>query len=304
MEDLLKSFIKKYDFKAKVLPVEKLSGLENDFKESLKKGLIGDKLNKEYLDGFSFNLPDDFNEVKSIIILGMARPQHRLNIDLGSRSIDAIIPPTYIDYRKIYRDMFKLLKKQLAAGGYRISRALLPLKLTAARSGMVKYGKNNITYIGKWGSFHQLAGFYTDLGVNEDPWQEMSILDACKTCTLCTRACPTGAILKDRFNLDTSRCLTFLNESKDDIPGWVKPEAHNSLIGCMRCQLVCPYNKKVKDWVVDIGKLSQEDIKLLDESSKGGKRDPKLVNKLSSMGLYEWFDNTPILRNLKLLAGK
>jgi epoxyqueuosine reductase len=304
MEDLLKSFIKKYDFKAEALPVERLAGLENDFKKSLKKGLISDKLYKEYLDGFSFNLPDDFNEAKSIIILGMARPQHRLNIDLGNRSIDAIIPPTYIDYRKIYRDIFKLLKEWLAADGYRLSRALLPLKLTAARSGLAEYGKNNITYIGKWGSFHQLAGFYTDLEVSEDPWQEMSILDACKTCTLCTRDCPTGAILKDSFNLDTSRCLTFLNESKGGIPDWVKPESHNSLVGCMRCQLVCPYNKKVKDWIVDIGKLSQEDIALLEESSKGKKKNPKLVNKLKSMGLYEWMDGVPILRNLRLLADK
>ncbi|MFC2159750.1 4Fe-4S double cluster binding domain-containing protein [Actinomycetota bacterium] len=305
MEDLLKSFIKKYDFKAEALPVERLAGLEKDFKKNLKKGLISDKLFKSYLDGFSFDLPDDLKEAKSIIILGTARPQHRLNIDLDNRTINAIIPPTYIDYRKIHRDIFKLLKKWLSADGYGVSRALLPLKLTAARSGMAKYGKNNIAYIGEWGSFHQLAGFYTDWeSSKDDPWQEMSVLDACKTCTLCTRACPTGAISKDRFNIDTSRCLTFLNESKDDIPGWVKPESHNSLVGCMRCQHVCPYNKKVKDWIVDIGRLSQEDIRLLDQSSKGMKKDPELVNKLNSMGLYEWLDSVPILRNLRMLADR
>ncbi len=304
MDDLLKSFISKYDFKAGVLPVKRLTGLENDFKECLQKGFIDDKVYKSYLDGFSFNVPHDFKEAKSIIILGMARPQHRLNIDLGKRTIAAIIPPTYIDYRKIYRDVFKMLKKGFAADGYRLARALLPLKLTAARSGMVKYGKNNIAYIGKWGSFHQLAGFYTDWETNSDPWQEMETLKACKSCTLCRETCPTGAIMKDRFTLDASRCLTFLNESKDDIPGWVEPGAHNSLVGCMRCQLVCPYNKKVKDWIVDIGKLNQEDTVLLEESSKGTKKDPKLVNKLKRMGLYEWLDGVQILRNLKLLADK
>lgn len=304
MEDLLKSFISKYDFKAGVLPVKRLAGLKNDFKECLQKGFIDNKVYKSYLNGFSFKVPDDLKEAKSIIILGMARPQHRLNIDLGNRTIDAIIPPTYIDYRKIYRDVFKLLKKWFAADGYRLSRALLPLKLTAARSGLAEYGKNNIAYIGQWGSFHQLAGFYTDWKTIRDPWQEMKILDACKSCKLCTSICPTGAILEDRFNIDASRCLTFLNESKDDIPEWVKPGSHNSLVGCRRCQLVCPYNKKVKDWIVDIGKLSQEDIALLEESSKGKKKDPKLVNKLKSMGLYEWLDGVPILRNLRLLADK
>ncbi len=117
MEDLLESFISKYDFKAGVLPVKRLTGLENDFKECLQKGFIDDKVYESYLDGFSFNVPHDFKEAKSIIILSIARPQHRLNIDLGNRMIDAIIPPTYIDYRKIYRDVFKMLKKWFAADG-------------------------------------------------------------------------------------------------------------------------------------------------------------------------------------------
>jgi hypothetical protein len=71
----------------------------------------------------------------------------------------------------------------------------------------------------------------------------------------------------------------------------------------MRCQLVCPYNKKVKDWIEDIGELDQEDIRLLKKRSNGEKEDPKLVNKLKNMGLYEWLDDVPILRNLELLTG-
>jgi epoxyqueuosine reductase len=304
VEDLLKSFINKYGFKAQALPVKRLPDLECDFKERFQKGFIDSELYSSYLDGFSYNVPDTLREAKSIIILGMARPQHRLKVCMGERTIEAIVPPTYIDYRKIYRDIFKLLKKWLAPHGYRISRALIPLKFAAARSGLAEYGKNNITYIGKWGSFHQLAGFYTDWEVCSDPWQEMKMLDACKSCKLCTRACPTGAILDDRFNLDASRCLTFLNESKADIPNWVKTGSHNSLVGCMKCQTVCPYNKKVKNWIEDIGQLDREDIRLLQGRSKGKVRDPELVNKLRSMGLYEWLDGVPILRNLRLLADK
>lgn len=301
MEDLLKSFTEKYDFKAEALPVSRLADLENDFKKCLEKGLIDNDVYDLYLNGFSFSVPDELKEAKSIIIISMARPQHRLNIDLGDRAIDIIIPPTYIDYRKTYGDIFKLLKKWLTAGGYGLSRALLPYKLTAARSGMVKYGKNNITYIGQWGSFHQLAGFYTDWKASKDPWQEMKVLDACKSCTLCMEACPTGAILADRFNLDTARCLTFLNESKDDIPTWVIPESHNSLVGCMKCQLICPYNNKVRDWIEDIGELDQEDVALLAESSGNAKKNHKFTRKLKSLGLYEYLDVFP--RNLKLLTG-
>ena len=302
MEDLLKSFTEKYDFRTSVLPVKRLADLEDDYKKCMQDGFIDHKVYESYLKGFSFKTPADLKEARSIIILGIARPQHRLKIEWSGRIIDAIIPPTYIDYRKIYKDVFKLLKDWIAADGFKLSRALLPLKLVAARSGLAKYGKNNITYIGQWGSFHQLLGFYTDWETSMDPWQEMKTLKACKSCTLCREACPTGAIIKNRFNLDMSKCLTLLSESKEDIPGWVDPGAHNSLIGCLRCQHVCPYNKKIKDWIVDIGKLDKEDIAILRKGIKGEKKDPELINKLKSMGLYEWLDDVPIIRNLDLLA--
>lgn len=301
MEDLLKSFTVKYDFKAEALPVGRLAGLENDFKKCLQKGLIDNDVYDLYLNGFSFTVPDELKEAKSIIIISMARPQHRLSIDPGGRAIDIIIPPTYIDYRKTYGDIFKLLKEWLAAGGYGLSRALLPYKLTAARSGMAKYGKNNIAYIGQWGSFHQLAGFYTDWKTSRDPWQEMKILDACRSCTLCIEACPTGAILTDRFSIDTPGCLTFLNEQTDEIPAWISSKSHNSLIGCMRCQLICPYNKKVKDWIVDIGKLDRDETARLMEGNIDKKKDLGLINRFKSLGLYEYLDIIP--RNLKLLTG-
>ncbi len=302
MEKFLDPFLEKYNFKAKALPVGRLSGLERDFKKLLDSGLVDKKVYDSYLRGFSFTGPDDLKDLNSIIILSMPRPQHRLRIHFEDRAVEAIIPPTYINYRKTYRDIFKLLKKWLAGKGYGLSQALLPLKLLASRSGLSKYGKNNIAYVGKWGSFHQLAGFYTDWKTEEDPWQELESLAACNSCTLCVDQCPTRAIPKDWFNLDAARCLTFLNESKDDIPTWVKPGSHNSLIGCMRCQLICPYNNKVKDWIEDIGELDHEDIALLAESSRGKKKDPQLVNKFKGMGLYEWLDDIPILRNLRLLA--
>ena len=72
MEDLLKSFISKYDFKAGVLPVKRLTSLEDDFKGCLQKGFIDDKVYESYLKGFSFNVPNDFKEARSIIILTIA----------------------------------------------------------------------------------------------------------------------------------------------------------------------------------------------------------------------------------------
>ena len=90
MEDLLKSFIKKYDFKAEALPVERLTDLGDDFKNCLQNGLIDSKVYDSYLKGFSFKVPDDLKDIRSIIILSIARPQHRLKINLDERTVDAI----------------------------------------------------------------------------------------------------------------------------------------------------------------------------------------------------------------------
>jgi len=41
------------------------------------------------------------------------------------------------------------------------------------------------------------------------------------------------------------RCLTWNNEHAADFPGWLLPEWHHTLIGCLKCQSVCPANRDV-----------------------------------------------------------
>ena len=148
-----------------------------------------------------------------------------------------------------------------------------------------------------------MAAFYSDWKISKDNWQELRSLDACKTCSLCLKQCPTDAISPNVFILDIARCLTYLNESKDDIPQWVSSKMHNSLVGCIKCQDICPYNKNIKDWIVDIGEMDQEETLLLLKSNEDTK-NPKLIKKLQNIGLYEWFKRVPLGRNLNLLIDK
>lgn len=64
----------------------------------------------------------------------------------------------------------------------------------------------------------------------------------CSSCFACLAACPTQAIQEDRFLLHAERCLVYANESLDPWPDWVPPDGHHCLVGCMRCQEVCPQN--------------------------------------------------------------
>jgi epoxyqueuosine reductase len=69
------------------------------------------------------------------------------------------------------------------------------------------------------------------------------MMEACAGCSLCARACPTRCIPADRFLIHAENCLTFHNESPAVFPDGIRPEWHNALVGCMRCQLACPVNK-------------------------------------------------------------
>ena len=64
----------------------------------------------------------------------------------------------------------------------------------------------------------------------------------------------------ERFLVQAGRCLTFHNEKPGDVPfpSWISPSAHNCLVGCLRCQKVCPENRGVLEWIED-GEVFSED---------------------------------------------
>jgi epoxyqueuosine reductase len=300
MEDKINQFLDKHSFKAKLVPVERLRDLEKDFNEVVKKGSFDKMVMNVYLRNFSFEEPESMDKCRSIIIISKARPAHRLKLNYKGRKLKAVIPPTYVNYQKVNGRVFNLFRDWLGSTGGSAYVARLPLKLLSVRSGLARYGKNNISYIGKWGSYHQLFAFFTDLEPEGDPWQEIKSLDACSTCDLCRRNCPTGAIHKKRFLLDTEKCLTLLNESEKEMPIWVSPDSHNSLIGCMKCQEICPYNNKVKEWIEDIGELDEEETGMLLSFTGDKDKSEHIIKRTKELGIYEFFADL-IPRNLQLL---
>ena len=67
------------------------------------------------------------------------------------------------------------------------------------------------------------------------------------------------------FLLRVEKCLTFHNEHPADVPfpDWIDPTWHNCLVGCMRCQNVCPANKKVLKWIEPAPSFSEAETKML-----------------------------------------
>lgn len=267
---------------------------KGQFDEDFYKGLVLPRLEPKEARGMK--------KARSIFVTSIPSPAIRTRFRWRDESIELTVPPTYDSYVSASNRSKRLLKEAFAPEKHWIARAILPIKLLAVRSGLAKYGRNNITYIPRFGSFHTLSALYTDYESPEDHWQEMEALPKCATCRACMKACPTGAICEDRFLIRVENCLTYYSEMPPSkpFPEWIKPSAHNSIIGCMRCQRACPYNKDIIDWHRDAGVFSEEETSYLLKGEFTGARAKAMDRKLKRIGL----DLSIFPRNLEVHLSK
>ena len=286
-------------YPARIVPVSRLKDIKRNVEGLHKQGLLDPLLHETYLKGYSYQPPKEMPDAKYIVILSVPLPQIEVRFNWKGREIKTIVPPTYANTLSIIAKAKERLEKSVEHGEGRFVLALFPYKTLAVRTGLASYGRNNISYVGKQGSFHRLTAFFTDLELDVDDWGERSVLPRCTKCTACLKICPTKAIDEDRFLLHAERCLTFLNEFPSDrpFPSSIKPSMHNAIVGCMRCQHVCPYNKEVRDWTVKGEDFSEEETGYLLKGEFVGDKAKEMEAKLGRSGL----DLSVFPRNLRAL---
>ena len=205
-------------------------------------GLISSDFYNTALGGFDFNLESSHPNAKSLLINTApdCTDYIEFHTDQGIKPLK--LPATYHTKNQIgkIRSIFKEFELNY---GIEFNYASLPHKLLAARSGLAKYGRNNVTYSDAFGSFQYLITFTIDIALEEDCWQEAKLMTACENCRKCIKACPTKALSEPRFTLDAEKCITYLNEYPGEFPKWVAKEWHNAIIGCTLCTESCPVNK-------------------------------------------------------------
>jgi epoxyqueuosine reductase len=284
---------------ARMVSVAHLDELREDIEKPHRDGLFDQSFFQENLIGFKYQLPEELPNATSIIVVARPQPAITTIFRWKGREIPLTVPPTYADAAEVDAQVLSIMGKALQPGTYRFIKARLPIKSLAAHSGLVNYGRNNITYLPKFGSSHRLTAFFSDLPCIDDQWQERQMMAGCETCHACLQACPTGAISEDRFLLRAEMCLTYLNEKDTSIPfpDWVDPGTHNAIVGCMRCQRVCPYNKGVQGWAEVRGVFTEEETAYLLEGKFNGSEANVMESKLKTMGL----DLTIFPRNLAAL---
>jgi epoxyqueuosine reductase len=223
-------------------------------------------------------VPEGFPEAKSIIVLAFFNRLMLVDFHLDGEKHEVMLPPQYYASGLTEERLEDIIREEIIREpGYRIERTTgVHLKLLAVRSGLGKYGRNNISYVDGMGSLLKLFAYFTDYPF-EDGWTGLSMMDECEECRICRTLCPTRCIPDENFVIDVDRCVTLYNEIKGEFPGWIPPDAHNSLMGCMSCQMRCPANSEVIELTGRLEDVTEEETaKILD-----GTPDEELLASLS-----------------------
>jgi epoxyqueuosine reductase len=288
-------------WQCRIVPIHHLADLKRQIRDGYECGLLDGKLYRDQLASFSFEPPESLPDAKSIIVVAVPVPQVRIGFHWHGRRFAVVVPPTYSAYSATTAQVQSVIASWLGPAGYKTAKPALPLKTLAAWSHLAEYGRNNICYVAGMGSFLQLAGVFADLLCTTDPWGEPRMLRRCDSCVACQRCCPSGAISLDRFLLHAENCLTYHNEAADDFPSWIHPSWHHCLIGCMRCQSVCPENKAVAGCYDDRFELSEHETARLVERTPFEELPHETAAKLRSLEINE--DYRILCRNLSALLG-
>jgi len=145
----------------------------------------------------------------------------------------------------------QLMREFLERNGCQVApRLVVPERLSAARAGVVTYGKNTFAFTDGIGSFILITVFVVDTELEYD---EPTFEVKCPPkCTACFEACPTGA-LYEPLKMNPRRCIAFNTfMTQDGYPGgvtsYIPPEIREKMgtwiHGCDICQEVCPRNQR------------------------------------------------------------
>ncbi|MFW9990679.1 MAG: 4Fe-4S double cluster binding domain-containing protein [Candidatus Odinarchaeota archaeon] len=254
------SFLYKY----RKVSVDHLQELQEDIDKLIRENKLSDnKTFRSYINTKKFEIPENFPEAKSIIVMAVFTRPMLVNFYVNGKKKEIIVPPQYYDdglSEENLRDV--VLNEIIKEPGYKIERATrLHLKLIAVRSGLARYGRNNISYVDGMGSFLTLYAYFTDFQFKEDNWNEIRMMDKCENCKICINNCPNNCIREENFVIDAGKCVTLYNEIEGEFPEWITPKAHNALQGCMRCQLPCPANREAIKLMGRLEDITEEETR-------------------------------------------
>lgn len=174
--------------------------------------------------------------------------------------------------KQYLEDLLRFICKEIAPAEGRAFCDSAPLfeRRWAYEAGLGWIGMNHCLIHPEFGSFCLIGELVIDLELQYDS----PLAGDCGYCGRCISACPTKAIQSKGF-LAAEKCISYLTvELKDVIPDHFHHKLKGSIVGCDRCQDICPWNKRATEFTSPLWRLDSEimamtddDWKLLDKSS-------------------------------------
>ncbi len=222
-----------------------------------------------------------------------------------------------VDYHHVLREKLSLLDAYIKSKVPEVSTSSmvdtgeLSDRAVAERAGIGFSGKNTMTITEEFGSWVYLGEMITDLYLEPDEPVE----EGCGDCNICVDACPTGALIEGG-QLNASKCIAFLTQTKGFLPDQYRSKLGNRLYGCDTCQLVCPKNKgkdfhhhpelepdpeMVKPKLIPLLTMSNREFKEKFGNAAGSWRGKKPIQRNAILALAHYKDETAIETLIELM---
>lgn len=151
------------------------------------------------------------------------------------------------DYHRVFKRSLKRLEKSIRrlrpesqSRSYADTGPIME-KAWAQEAGLGWIGKHSNLVSPEFGSWLLLGEILTTVELEPDE----PGTDLCGSCSLCIRACPTGAI-PEPYVVDAEKCISYLTIEfrgrAEEISDEQKSRMGSHIFGCDDCLDICPYN--------------------------------------------------------------
>lgn len=180
--------------------------------------------------------------------------RHRTISNSGHSTIGSYAAPKEDYHSWIRRQLKPLIKELHRMFPNQQTRAVVdttPLleRNFAELAGVGWIGKNTMLLSRDLGSYFFICAILTEVPFHEaaESISEPARATAhCGTCTACLDACPTQAFIEP-YVLDANRCISYWTiEHRGQVPEKMRKQIGPWLFGCDVCQIVCPWNRKIR----------------------------------------------------------
>ncbi len=251
---------------------------------------------KGYAEGVPFitlPLEDRINpllqmeDCKSIIVI---LRNYKVNTYRDINKPHIASPNQYYIYQDVLGDKLKelcdLLKTDdsVECKTYCDGTGLLEREL-AVKSGLGYFSKNTNIMNEEFGTCFNIGYIMIN---KEIPYDAKIKEENCGDCTICEKACPTGAINGD-YTINHKKCISAINQRKGDLTEEEKDQISNYIYGCNICTKICPKNKDNRFYEEDV--LEYTDF--LNNTNK------QFLEKFKDKG-FVWRGNSILSRNAEI----